>query len=372
MVSNNIVEALRIISSKVKNNNLNWAIIGSANHAIQGVDVEPRDIDILADLETGKIINDCLKEFTRSNTKYEYVKKERVEAWIGIYDIAGVEIELIAEPYNKNVRGADLWTESENFSAKKIINFQGINLPVINLERELYAYTAINRLEKAKLIRNFLNKKKEFKLICFDMDGVLLDTVNFWLDLHEKYGTLEEGRRLTEKYMETDYKKLVKEVAEKMFKGLNSKSYFELVEEHLQKILPGVKETLKEVHKLGLKTAIITGSTLDVAEKLAYKLDIENVFGNKLVTENDIFTGEFEWKVGSGMNTKHKIIEHLCSKLNIKVDQVIHVGDGLNDIMAFRSVGRGIAFNTQNELVKDAANIIVEGNDLSKIIPYLR
>ena len=40
-----------------------------------------------------------------------------------------------------------------------------------------------------------------FKLICLDMDGVLLKDVNFWLELHKKFGTFEEGKVLTEKYL---------------------------------------------------------------------------------------------------------------------------------------------------------------------------
>ena len=31
-------------------------------------------------------------------------------------------------------------------------------------------------------------------LICFDMDGVIFEHRNFWLELHKVFGTLEEGR----------------------------------------------------------------------------------------------------------------------------------------------------------------------------------
>lgn len=55
-----------------------------------------------------------------------------------------------------------------------------------------------------------------FKLICFDMDGVIFEGVNFWLELHKKFGTFEEGKILTEKYLYSDYNKLVEEVVEDM------------------------------------------------------------------------------------------------------------------------------------------------------------
>ena len=50
------------------------------------------------------------------------------------------------------------------------------------------------------------------KLIVFDMDGVIFEHYNFWLELHKSYDTHEEGLKLTNKYLKTDYQKLVGEV----------------------------------------------------------------------------------------------------------------------------------------------------------------
>ncbi len=30
-----------------------------------------------------------------------------------------------------------------------------------------------------------------YKLICFDLDGVIFKDINFWMELHKKFGTLE-------------------------------------------------------------------------------------------------------------------------------------------------------------------------------------
>ena len=35
-----------------------------------------------------------------------------------------------------------------------------------------------------------------YKLICFDMDGVIFKDINFWMELHNKFGTLDEGIEL--------------------------------------------------------------------------------------------------------------------------------------------------------------------------------
>jgi phosphoserine phosphatase len=43
----------------------------------------------------------------------------------------------------------------------------------------------------------------KYKLVCFDMDGVIFD-INIWMELHKVWGTLEEGKVLTKKYLKTD------------------------------------------------------------------------------------------------------------------------------------------------------------------------
>jgi len=43
-----------------------------------------------------------------------------------------------------------------------------------------------------------------FKMIIFDLDGVIFKPVNFWMELHKELGTFEEGKKLTEKYLHSD------------------------------------------------------------------------------------------------------------------------------------------------------------------------
>jgi len=39
------------------------------------------------------------------------------------------------------------------------------------------------------------------KLIVFDMDGIIFEHINFWLELHKAYGTHEEGAKLTKNWL---------------------------------------------------------------------------------------------------------------------------------------------------------------------------
>ncbi len=208
-----------------------------------------------------------------------------------------------------------------------------------------------------------------YKLICFDMDGVIFKDVNFWMELHKKFGTYEKGLKLTEKYLHVNYEKLVEEVVVKLWKGKNARPYFSLV--NSLEYLPGVKKTFDYVKKKGYITALITASSMDVARRVQKDYGIDYIFANELVIRNGKISGEFIWPIGAGKEKKAKIIKDLCSDLNIKTKDCIYIGDSDTDIAAFKEVGLSIAFNIASDKLKDIADITVESNNLSDIIKHI-
>lgn len=204
------------------------------------------------------------------------------------------------------------------------------------------------------------------KLICFDMDGVIFEPHNFWLELHKAFGTLEEGKKLTEKYLHSDYNKLVEEVVHKLWKGKDAKPYYALV----QKIayISGVKEVFQEIKNRDYLTALISSGSIDLARRAQHDLGIDFIYANELVIKDGKVSGEFLWPIGAGTHKKAEIIQHLCRDLGIKPKEVIYIGDSDVDIEAFKFVGKSIAFNSDSEKLKKAATHVVEGKDLRKIL----
>ena len=202
------------------------------------------------------------------------------------------------------------------------------------------------------------------------MDGVIFKDVNFWMELHKVFGTLEEGQKLTKKYLHTDYNKLVEEVVIKLWKGKDSKPYYELV--NSLKYLPGVKNLFKKIKNKDYITTIISASSIDVARRAQKDLGIDHIYANELVIRNGKVSGEFIWPIGAGKDKKAQIIKHLCQDLDINLKEVIYVGDSDADIEAFKIVGKSIAFNSSSEDLKKVANFVVNTNNLLDIIEYLK
>lgn len=61
--------------------------------------------------------------------------------------------------------------------------------------------------------------------------------------------------------------------------------------------------------------------------------------------------------------SKATALQKLCQHLNITMDQVIAMGDSLNDIKAIEAVGMGVAMGNAQEPVKQAANYVTDTNN---------
>ena len=202
------------------------------------------------------------------------------------------------------------------------------------------------------------------------MDGVIFKDINFWIELHKKFGTLEQGIKLTEKYLHHNYEKLVEEVVVKLWKGKNAKPYFELV--NSIEYLSGVQKVFKHVKKQDWITAIISASSIDVARRVQHDHGVDHLFANELVIKDGKVSGDFIWPIGAGKHKKAEIIHHLCKDLKLKPTEVIYIGDSDTDIEAFQEVGLSIAFNSQSEQLKKVATHVVESNNLADVLPYLK
>ncbi len=205
------------------------------------------------------------------------------------------------------------------------------------------------------------------KLIVFDMDGIIFEHFNFWLELHKAYGTYKEGLELTKKYLKNNYKKLVEEVMGRLWKDKPAKLYYDLVKK--VKYLPGVKETIKELKKRGYKTAIISSGPSDLAERAKKELGIDYIYANKLLISGDKVAGSKDmkhWLIRMG--NKAEALRELCRMHNTDLKDVIVVVHEDNDIKMAKSAGFAIGFNPSPEELVKYCNKVVKGSNLRLIL----
>jgi hypothetical protein len=145
-------KALEIIYDYLKDSIIKWALFGSMNLLLQGLPVEPNDIDILTD-KTGAY--EMEKKFLEYSTrKVVYCSDGKVTSHFGALEIAGVKAEIVGD-YTANKDMQLIF----NLDDRVIIPFEDMQIPCMPLEKELIAYGKEEKSEKVKLIKEFLSLK---------------------------------------------------------------------------------------------------------------------------------------------------------------------------------------------------------------------
>jgi len=214
----------------------------------------------------------------------------------------------------------------------------------------------------------------KFKLALFDMDGTLLRDRGIFV-IAEKKGFLDGLIR--------DIKDESMEYYERSIKIANlSKGYTK--EEFLKifRTVPfnkNVEFVIKELKKRGIVTAIATDSYQFLADDVKNRLNIDYAFANRLKFDGNVINGELEihnkslTKDFNGKNLysicKSCVLEQLCQRLGISVEEAIAVGDGIVDIGMIKKADLGVAINA-SEKVQKHADIAID--DMGMLLDHIK
>ena len=215
----------------------------------------------------------------------------------------------------------------------------------------------------------------KYKLVCFDVDGTLIDNVKFsWQVFHDYFQTDEDIREEAKNAFlngKISYKNWADHDIN-MWKEKNAKKddFFKAIE-HL-KLMNGAMETLQELKKNGLKLAIISGSLNVVLEKFIpnYNKIFDDVFLSKIYFDENgnivkVEATEFD------MDKKAEALKKIAEREKIKLEECVFIGDFLNDRKVMQEAGLGIAFNCQHDKLKQIADVVIEKKDLREVLKYI-
>ena len=203
-----------------------------------------------------------------------------------------------------------------------------------------------------------------YKLVAFDMDGVLVDMESSWRYIHERFGTdnMEtrnaylNGEIGSQEYMDSDIA---------LWRGIGKTvSDMEAIFEGVP-VMTGAERCMDELRKRGIKTAIVSGGLAILARRIAGELKIDYVLANE-IREN--MEGGI-LKVSP--RNKDAPLKELARKLGIKREDIASVGNSKYDIKMFEVSGTGIAFNPCDNAVVSNADVVIKEKDLSLILPYI-
>lgn len=205
------------------------------------------------------------------------------------------------------------------------------------------------------------------RLIVMDMDSTLIQ--NEVIDeIAKAYGVGEEVSSITELAMngKIDFdESLTRRVA--LLKDFPENKLKEILDNI--SLTLGAEEFIETVKKIGYKVAIISGGFTYFAKHFKEKLDLDYVFANELEIINGKLTGKIK---GSIVNAEKKalLLELISQQENIRLEQVVAIGDGANDLPMLAKAGLGIAFHAK-DIVKKSAKQHMSHGPMTSILYFL-
>ena len=200
----------------------------------------------------------------------------------------------------------------------------------------------------------------------FDLDGTLTLVDSLWSYLHNHFETWDSGKVTAQKYK--DGKISYKDWAEadaKVWTGISVDEVMKILNQ-----IPyskGAKDVFKSLHDKGVKTAIVSAGLSIFADKVAKELGADLAVANELEIVDGKLTGRIT--VNVSVADKDKVAKEIASQFNIPLEEIALVGDRGNDLSVPECLK--IAFRPADSIARSRADVIVDGDDLSRVLDYL-
>ena len=184
------------------------------------------------------------------------------------------------------------------------------------------------------------------KLLILDMDGVIFEGSNFWLEFHTAMGTRDAALELWHKLSKTDYVGLSRETA-KIWKGRSAAPYFEMIRS--RPYVPGIEKIFEFAGQTGMRTAIVSSGAYHLAMRAKNDFDVDIIRANRLgIDDSGCFDGTVDVQVDDAR--KDKNVRELQDIFELGSESIGVIGDGENDVPMARlaSVSVGYRVNAEN------------------------
>lgn len=201
--------------------------------------------------------------------------------------------------------------------------------------------------------------------VIFDMDGVVFEGKNFWLDLHRRYGgDVAEARALVDRYLATDYGTLAEVVVGKLWRGKPAEPYLDLVSE--RRYQPGVRETFSALRARGIGTAIVSSGPDLLARRAQRDLGVDAVRANGIEIADGCITGDARIAVPDG--EKGEVGVAVTRELGVDLAEVASVGDSESDVDLAERVGMPISYDSSSERLLEVARHRLRHGELPRLL----
>ncbi len=156
MLPRKYIDVLRRLYSELEDSKVTWAVTGSVSFCLQGMPVNPDDIDIQTDepgaYEMERLFRENLVE------EVEFSSTGQIRSHFGAFKIDGILVEVMGAIQKFH---EDEWEDPVNIDKhKRLVVLKEMEIPVLDLSYEAEAYRKLGRLGKAEQLKRYSETSK--------------------------------------------------------------------------------------------------------------------------------------------------------------------------------------------------------------------
>jgi len=214
-----------------------------------------------------------------------------------------------------------------------------------------------------------MDRNPSYKIAIFDLDGTLTRERSIWEYVHKKLG---KWYRFAENYQkqflagEISYNEFCERDAQ-VWKGMRVEELIEIAK--TVPFHPGVGEVIRFIKQKGLKLSLVSSGLSILTNWVHQRYGFDYSISNDLLHEDGILTGKVNIQVY--YDQKAEWVKRILKEFGVKPEESMAIGDSVGDLEMFRIVGFSVAFNSSCKDLDQIANVCVQSQNLSDIIPKL-
>ena len=209
---------------------------------------------------------------------------------------------------------------------------------------------------------------QDFGLLVMDMDSTLI-TIECIDEIADMQGLKPQVSAITEAAMrgEIDFAESLRRRVS-LLEGLDQSALQRVYDERLQ-LSPGAETLLAAARTAGIKTLLVSGGFTFFTERLQPRLGLDYTAANTLEVAEGRLTGRV---LGDIVDAQGKAdwLNRIRTRLDLKKQQVIAMGDGANDLKMMAEAGISIAYRAK-PVVRAQASHALNQVGLEGVIPLL-
>lgn len=145
-----VLVALR---ERLQTSSIPWAIMGSTNLALQGLSIEPNDIDVQTTAEGATVIEEQFHDQVVEPVTFS--EGDRIRSHYGKLELNGIPVEIMGDLQKRQTDG-DWGSPIDVEAHRESVILRGDPLPVLSLRCERQVYDTLGRTKRVEQLREHL------------------------------------------------------------------------------------------------------------------------------------------------------------------------------------------------------------------------